>query len=161
MFQIHVNDTNTLYSLFEINNDATRATTLALDATELPKDNIVEGYNTDRDMNRINEDKVNALNAMAKRVESYLESLQGKTDDSCLINGYDFCIADKDEFLNVVKKSASLKIKTKKEKVPQNSPATATVVKVGVFFFHLKETEKIEKPKAERRPTTRPNKVPI
>jgi cellulase/cellobiase CelA1/cytochrome c553 len=91
--------TNTLYSLFEINDDATRTTTLALDATELPKDNIVEGYNTDRDMNRINEDKVNALNAMAKRVETYLESLQGKTDDRCLINGYDFCIADKDEFL--------------------------------------------------------------
>ena len=71
------------------------------------------------------------------------------------------CKADKDEFLNVVKKLASLKIKTKKEKVPQNNPATATVVKVGVFFLHLKETEKIEKPKADTRPTTKPNKVPI
>ena len=47
------------------------------------------------------------------------------------------CRADKDEFLNVVKKLVSLKIKTRKEKVPQNKPATATVVNVGVFFFHL------------------------
>jgi len=92
--------TNTLYSLFEINSDATRASTLALDATELPKDNIVEGYNTDRDMNRIDEDKINALNVMAKRVEDYLVSLKGATGSSCLINGYDFCVADKSEFLN-------------------------------------------------------------
>jgi cytochrome c553 len=92
--------TNTLYSLFEINNDATRAETLALDATELPKDNIVEGYNTDRDMNRINEDKINALNVMAKRVEEYLLSLKSGDGSSCLINGYDFCVADKSEFLS-------------------------------------------------------------
>ena len=50
----------------------------------------------------------------------------------------------------------SLKIRTIKEKVAQNSPATATVVKVGVFFLHLKETEKIEKPNAEARPKIRP-----
>jgi len=91
--------TNTLYTLFEIDQESVRAKTLALDATELPKDNIVEGYNTDRDMNRIDEDKINALNAMAKRVEEYLASIKGQTDDSCLINGYDFCVADKDEFL--------------------------------------------------------------
>ena len=38
----------------------------------------------------------------------------------------------------------SLKTKTIKEKVAQNNPATATVVKVGVFLLHLKETEKLK-----------------
>ena len=61
----------------------------------------------------------------------------------------------------LVKKLASLKIKTKKENVPQNSPATATVVNVGVFFLHLKETEKNENPNADKSPITKPNKVPI
>ena len=70
------------------------------------------------------------------------------------------CKADNDEFLNVVKKLESLKIKTIKEKVAQNKPATATVVKVGVFFRHLKETEKIEKPKEDKSPITKPNKDP-
>ena len=70
------------------------------------------------------------------------------------------CNADNDEFLNVVKKFVSLNIKTIKEKVAQNKPATATVVKVGVFFFHLKETEKIEKPNEDKRPIIRPNKEP-
>ena len=60
----------------------------------------------------------------------------------------------------MVKKLVSLDIKTKKEKVAQNSPATATVVKVGVFFLHLKETEKIEKPNEDKRPINKPNKVP-
>ena len=71
------------------------------------------------------------------------------------------CNADKDEFLKVVKKLVSLNINTIKEKVAQNSPATATVVKVGVFFRHLKETEKIENPNDDRRPIIKPNKVPI
>ena len=71
------------------------------------------------------------------------------------------CKADKEEFLNVVKKSVSLKIKTIKEKVPQNKPATATVVYVGVFFLHLNETEKNENPNADKSPITKPNKVPI
>jgi len=71
------------------------------------------------------------------------------------------CKADKDEFLNVVKKLASVKTKTKKEKTAQNNPAIATVVNVGVFFLHLKETEKIEKPSADKSPNTKPNKVPI
>ena len=71
------------------------------------------------------------------------------------------CNADNDEFLNEVKKLESLDIKTKKEKVAQNSPATATVVKVGVFFLHLKETEKIEKPNDDKSPIKRPNKVPM
>ena len=71
------------------------------------------------------------------------------------------CKADNDEFLNVVKKLLSLNIKTIKEKVAQNNPATATVVKVGVFFLHLNETEKIEKPNEDKRPIARPKKVPI
>ena len=54
-----------------------------------------------------------------------------------------------------------MKIKTKKEKTAQNNPAIATVVNVGVFFLHLKETEKIEKPNADKSPNTKPNKVPI
>ena len=91
--------TNTIHTLFETNADAQRVVTLALDATELPKDNIVEGYNTDRDMNRIDEDKITALNVMATRVEGYLLELQGGTGSSCLINDYDFCVADKSEFL--------------------------------------------------------------
>ena len=92
--------TNTLYSLFEIDKESSRAEILALDYSDLPKDNIVEGYNTDRDMNRIDEDKIRALNSMAKRVEEYLTSLKGKNDNSCLINGYDFCVANSDEFLS-------------------------------------------------------------
>ncbi|CAA6803429.1 MAG: Unknown protein [uncultured Sulfurovum sp.] len=92
--------TNTLYSLFEINADNSRSIALALASTELPKDNIVEGYNTDRNLNRIDENKVNALTEMATRVEEYLVSLKGKNDGSCLINNYDFCVADKDKFLS-------------------------------------------------------------
>ena len=45
------------------------------------------------------------------------------------------------------------------ENKQQNKPATATVVNFGVFFLHLKETEKIEKPNAEARPKTRPGIV--
>ena len=70
------------------------------------------------------------------------------------------CKADNDEFLNVVKKFVSFNIKTTKEKVAQNRPATATVVNVGVFFLHLRETEKIEKPNEDKRPIAKPNKVP-
>ena len=70
------------------------------------------------------------------------------------------CKIDKDEFLNVIKKLTSLKINTKKETTTQNNPAIATVVNVGVSFFHLSETEKIEKPSAVKSPNTKPNKVP-
>jgi len=51
--------------------------------------------------------------------------------------------------------------KTKKENIPQNNPATATVVNFGVFFLHLNEIEKNENPNAEKSPTNKPNKVPI
>ena len=40
----------------------------------------------------------------------------------------------------------------------QNIPAIATVVNLGVSFLHLKETEKTEKPVAEIKPNSKPNK---
>ena len=40
----------------------------------------------------------------------------------------------------------------------QKSPAIATVVNLGVYFLHLRDTEKIEKPNAEIRPKIRPGK---
>ena len=55
---------------------------------------------------------------------------------------------------------SSLKIKIANEIIAQNNPAKEMVVKVGNFLFHLKEIEPIEKPKADIRPTTKPNKVP-
>ena len=42
--------------------------------------------------------------------------------------------------------------------IAQNIPANATVVNFGVSFFHLKETEKTEKPNAEIKPNTKPIK---
>ena len=44
-----------------------------------------------------------------------------------------------------------------KEKIQQNKPAIATVVNFGVSFFHLKLTEKIEKPNAEAKPKSNPS----
>ena len=71
------------------------------------------------------------------------------------------CKAERDEFLNVVKKLSSLKTNIANEIIAQNNPAKAIVVKVGIFLFHLKVTEPTEKPKADIRPTTKPNNVPI
>ena len=42
--------------------------------------------------------------------------------------------------------------------IKQKKPAKATVVNFGVSFFHLKVTEKIEKPIEEVIPNIRPNK---
>ena len=42
------------------------------------------------------------------------------------------------------------------ENMQQNNPDNATVVNFGVFFLHLKVTEKIEKPNAEARPKISP-----
>ena len=42
----------------------------------------------------------------------------------------------------------------------QNKPATETVVNFGVSFLHLNETEKTEKPVAEIKPNSKPNKDP-
>ena len=60
----------------------------------------------------------------------------------------------------VDKKLASLDIINADENKKQNNPAKATVVNLGVRFLHLKETENIEKPKADKRPTSKPNRVP-
>ena len=45
--------------------------------------------------------------------------------------------------------------------ITQNNPARETVVKVGVLLFHLKLTDPIEKPKDDKRPSIKPNNVPI
>ncbi len=71
------------------------------------------------------------------------------------------CNADNDEFLNVVKKFASAKVRTIVEKIAQNKPATATVVNFGVSFLHLNEIEKTENPNADISPINSPNNVPI
>ena len=42
--------------------------------------------------------------------------------------------------------------------IKQKKPAKATVVNLGVSFFHLKLTEKTEKPIEETIPNIRPNK---
>ena len=45
------------------------------------------------------------------------------------------------------------------ENKQQNKPDSATVVNFGVLLFHLKVTEKIEKPNAEASPKIRPGNV--
>jgi len=92
--------TNTLYSLFEIDNDTNRLETLGFDATDLPQDNVVEGFNTDRDVNRISESRLKAFIAKAESLEAYIDSLKGQEGTSCLISNFDFCVADKSTFLS-------------------------------------------------------------
>ena len=65
-------------------------------------------------------------------------------------------VANKASFLLVDKKLKSLIKIIVDENKKQNKPATATVVNFGVFFFHRKVTEKIEKPNAEAIPKKRP-----
>ncbi|CAA6814551.1 MAG: Unknown protein, partial [uncultured Sulfurovum sp.] len=92
--------TNTLYSLFEIQNDTDRLGTLGFESTDLPQDNVVEGFNTDRDVNRISESRLKAFIAKAESLESYVDSLKGQEGTSCIINNFDFCVADKSIFLS-------------------------------------------------------------
>ena len=68
-------------------------------------------------------------------------------------------VANKASFLLVDKKFKSLIEINKDENKQQNKPAIATVVNFGVLFFHLKVTEKIEKPNAEASPKRRPENV--
>ena len=68
------------------------------------------------------------------------------------------CKADNDEFFKFIDKLFSKKNKANKEKRKQNNPPNATVVNLGVSFFHLNETEKTEKPKDDKRPQIIPNK---
>ena len=65
-------------------------------------------------------------------------------------------VANKASFLLVDKKFASLVKINADENKKQNNPAKATVVNFGVFFLHLNETEKIEKPNADARPKISP-----
>ena len=58
-------------------------------------------------------------------------------------------------------KLLSLLIKINKETIAQKKPAKATVVNLGVSFLHLKVTEKIEKPNADKSPNKSPNKEPV
>ena len=70
------------------------------------------------------------------------------------------CNANRLSFLPDDKKLKSFWIITTIENKKQNKPAKATVVNLGVSFLHLNETEKIEKPKADTSPNTKPAIVP-
>ena len=70
------------------------------------------------------------------------------------------CNANKLSFLLVDIIFKSFEFKMNKETTTQNKPAIATVVNLGVFFFHLNVTEKIEKPTAEASPNNNPVKDP-
>ena len=67
-------------------------------------------------------------------------------------------VANNASFLLVDKKFASLFKINIDENKQQINPDKATVVNLGVFFLHLNETEKIEKPNAEARPKISPIK---
>ena len=70
------------------------------------------------------------------------------------------CSANKPSFLLDDKKFKSFWRITTSENKQQNKPARATVVNLGVSFFHLNETEKIENPTADARPNIKPLIVP-
>ena len=67
-------------------------------------------------------------------------------------------VANNASFLLVDIKLRSLIVINIDENMQQNKPAIATVVNFGVFFLHLKVTEKIEKPIEEVIPNTKPIK---
>ena len=66
------------------------------------------------------------------------------------------CSANNPSFLPDDKKLESLFKITAVENKQQNTPAIATVVNLGVSFFHLKLTENIENPKADASPNIKP-----
>ena len=70
------------------------------------------------------------------------------------------CKANKPSFFSDEKKFKSFWRITTSENKQQNKPAKATVVNLGVSFFHLNETEKIENPNADARPNIKPLIVP-
>ena len=70
------------------------------------------------------------------------------------------CKANKPSFFADEKKFKSFWRITTSENKQQNKPARATVVNLGVSFFHLNETEKIENPIADARPNIKPLIVP-
>jgi len=70
-----------------------------VDSSTLPLDNLVGGYNSDRNLNRVDEDKVKYFNEMSRLYENYIDNLKGGSKN-CNMGGYDFCKADKNQFLN-------------------------------------------------------------
>ena len=64
-------------------------------------------------------------------------------------------------FFKDIKTLLSLKNITNKEIMAAKIPAIDTVVSLGVFFFHLRVTVNIAKPKEDTRPLTRPKNVPV
>jgi len=91
---------NTLNTLFEVNADKERVNRLSLKSENMPLDNLVSGYNSDRNMNRVDEDKVKFFNQVAHSYEQYIDRLKGGSGTKCVINGYNFCKASKSTFLN-------------------------------------------------------------
>jgi len=81
---------NTLESLFN----------KEVDESAIPLDNIVSGYNTDRDLNRVDEDKLKYFNEKAREYERYINNLKGSSSSACVMREYDFCKADKTAFVN-------------------------------------------------------------
>ena len=65
-------------------------------------------------------------------------------------------VANNAWFLGEERKFRSLLISIIEEKNAQIRPAMATVVNLGVSFLHLKDTEKIENPRAAIRPKISP-----
>ena len=70
------------------------------------------------------------------------------------------CKAESDELFTETKTLSLVNKITQRAKIEQNIPATATVVNLGVFFLHLRETVNPAKPNDESKPLTSPNKVP-
>ena len=70
------------------------------------------------------------------------------------------CNAESDELFNETKTLSLVNKITQRAKIEQNIPATATVVNLGVFFLHLRETVNPAKPNDESKPLISPNKVP-
>ena len=76
-----------------------------------------------------------------------------QTSDPCSENKISFLLDDK-KLLSVLNKTTA-------DTALQINPAIATVVNLGVSLFHLKETEKTEKPSADSKPNNKPSKEPI
>ena len=70
------------------------------------------------------------------------------------------CSAEREEFLAEIKILSSFNTRTKIATPAQKTPAIATVVNLGVFFLHLRETVNPAKPKDESKPFIKPNKEP-
>ena len=70
------------------------------------------------------------------------------------------CSADKEESFKDIKILSLFINSSIIARAAQKIPAIDTVVNLGVFFLHLKDTVKPAKPKEESKPFINPNKVP-